>query len=86
MTDNSNPAFLAYFQHCFDMRPQYRKFYETDANISDECRKKYPYDEKKADQYRQKFIDLMVAAGKMEAPKSEVDDMNDTSKEKEISE
>lgn len=71
MTDNSNPAFLAYFQHSFDMQPQYKGYYNIDANISDETRKKYPYDEKKAAEYRQKFIDLMIAAGKIEAPKEE---------------
>lgn len=64
MTDNSNPAFLAYFQHSFDLNPALKKHYNTDANISDEVRKKYPYDPQKTDEYRQKFDDLMVAAGK----------------------
>lgn len=76
MTDNSNPAFLAYFQHSFDMNPEYKKHYLTDANIADETRKKYPYDPKKADEYRQKFDDLMVAAGKKEAtPEGEETDV-----------
>ena len=70
MTDNTTPAFLAYFQHCFDMKPQYKGFYNSDANIPDDIRKRNPYDEKKAEQYRQKFTDLMIAAGKMEVPDS----------------
>ena len=71
MTDNTFPAFLAYFQHCFDMKPQYKGLYNTDANIPDDVRKKSPYDEKKAEQYRQKFTDLMIAAGKIKAPEHE---------------
>ena len=71
MTDNTFPAFLAYFQHCFDMKPQYKSLYNTDANIPDDVRKKSPYDEKKAEQYRQKFTDLMIAAGKIKAPEHE---------------
>lgn len=71
MSDTSNPAHLAYFQHSFDMNPQYKGYFNSDANLPDDIRKRNPYDEKKADQYRQKFIDLMVLAGKMEAPKNE---------------
>ena len=57
--DNTTPEFLAYFQHCFDLAPDYyKKYYVTDANISDEIRKKYPYDPKKADVYREKFESL----------------------------
>ena len=81
MTDNSNPAFLAYFQHCFDMKPQYKGFYNTDANISDDSRKQNPYNEKKAEQYRQKFIDLMIAAGKMEVPQTEEENAAETTDE-----
>lgn len=66
MTDNSNPAFLAYFQHSFDLKPSLKGHFNCDANISDEVRKKYPYDEKKAPEYRQKFTDLMIAAGKIQ--------------------
>ena len=32
------------------------------------CAKENPYDEKKAELYRQKFTDLMIAAGKIKAP------------------
>ena len=70
MTDNTTPAFLAYFQHSFDMKPQYKGFYNSDANIPDDVRKRNPYEEKNIEQYRQKFIDLMIAAGKMKAPES----------------
>lgn len=71
MTDNTIPSFLAYFQHCFDMRPQYKGLYNSDANIPDDVRKRNPYDEKKAELYRQKFTDLMIAAGKIKAPEQE---------------
>ena len=71
MTDNTFPAFLAYFQHCFDIKPQYKGLYNTDEKIPDYVRKKSPYDEKKAEQYRQKFTDLMIAAGKIKAPEHE---------------
>ena len=27
MTDNTNPIYLAYFQHCFDLNPQYKKYF-----------------------------------------------------------
>lgn len=64
MTDNDTPAFLAYMQHCFDLdKSYYKKYFVSDANISDETRKKYPYDEKKADTYREKFITLTLSAG-----------------------
>ena len=71
MTDNTIPSFLAYFQHCFDMRPQYKGLYNSDANIPDDVRKRNPYDEKKAELYRQKFTDLMIAAGKIKVPEQE---------------
>ena len=52
------------------MKPQYKGFYNSDANIPDDVRKRNPYEEKNIEQYRQKFIDLMIAAGKMKAPES----------------
>lgn len=85
MTDNSNPAFLAYFQHSFDLNPEMKKHYNTDANISDEVRKKYPYDPQKADEYRQKFADLMVAAGKRQ-PDADTDDAGENLPEKQNNE
>ena len=61
MQTNDTPKFLAYFQHCFDLdQTFYTKFFQNDANVSDEVRKKYPYDEGKKDLYREKFNYLMM--------------------------
>lgn len=61
MQTNDTPKFLAYFQHCFDIdNTFYKKFYLSDANVSDDLRKKFPYDEKKKDLYREKFRYLMM--------------------------
>lgn len=64
MTDNTNPIYLAYFQHCFDLNPQYKKYFYSDANIPDDIRKKSPYDIKKIEVYRQKFNDLIINSNK----------------------
>lgn len=61
MKENQTPAFLAYMQHCFDLDAAYRtKYFNVDANISDEIRKKFPYDVAKAGVYREKFEALTL--------------------------
>ncbi len=61
MQENQTPSFLAYMQRCFDLDASYyRKYYVSDANISDEIKKKYPYDAEKAAVYREKFEALML--------------------------
>ncbi len=65
MQENQTPSFLAYLQHCFDLdATYYRKYYYSDANISDEIKKKYPYDAAKAAVYREKFESLMLQGRK----------------------
>ena len=49
------PDFLAYFQHSFDLEPSFKKFYTTDANVSDDLRKRYPYKEANIPVYRKRF-------------------------------
>ena len=63
MQENKTPSFLAYMQHCFDLNPTfYNKYYNSDANISDEIKKKYPYDRNKVQTYREKF-ETLTAGG-----------------------
>ncbi len=65
MQENQTPSFMAYLQHCFDLdSTYYRKYYLSDANISDEIKKKYPYDASKAPVYREKFESLMLQGQK----------------------
>ncbi len=67
MQENKTPSFLAYMQHCFDIDPSYyKKYYNSDANISDEIKKKYPYETSKAPVYREKFETLMTTGQKEE--------------------
>ena len=67
MQENKTPSFLAYMQHCFDIDPSYyKKYYNSDANISDEIKKKYPYDQSKAQVYREKFETLLTTGQKEE--------------------
>ena len=49
------PDFLAYFQHSFDLDDSFHKFFNTDANISDDLRKRYPYKEASIPDYRERF-------------------------------
>ena len=75
MKENQTPSFIAYMQHCFDLDPTYyNKYYNSDANISDEIKKKFPYDKNKAQEYREKFEDLMLGDKKKEPEEKEEDE------------
>lgn len=72
MQENKTPSFLAYMQHCFDIDPSfYKKYYNSDANISDEIKKKYPYDKNKVQVYREKFETLMLRGQKKETEQTD---------------
>ncbi len=52
---NTTPYFLAYFQHSFDMMPEYAKFFHRDGNIEKAIRMKHPYRKKDIAKYKEKF-------------------------------
>ena len=70
---DKTPYFLAYFQHSFDLQPDYRRLYASEGNVKDDIRKKYPYIDEKADTYRRKFDVLYAATKKASAPKAKAD-------------
>lgn len=75
MKENQTPSFLAYMQHCFDLDETfYKKYYNSDANISDEIKKKYPYEKSKAQVYREKFESLMLSEKKDSDKEETADD------------
>lgn len=75
MKENQTPSFLAYMQHCFDLDETfYKKYYNSDANISDEIKKKYPYEKSKAQVYREKFDSLMLSEKKDSDKEETADD------------
>lgn len=49
------PHYLAYFQHCFDLEPKYKRFYFNEGNVSDKLRKAHPYRKKEIPAYRELF-------------------------------
>lgn len=49
------PYYLAFMQHCFDLDPSYKQFYQDEGRIDNQMRKKYPYDIAKIETYRELF-------------------------------
>lgn len=62
---NLTPHYLAYFQHCFDLEPKFKRFYFNEGNVSESLRKKYPYKKNDIQKYREKF-DMIIADRKMQ--------------------
>lgn len=56
--DNTVPYHLAFFQHSFDLKPEYKRFYLTEGNVPDNIRKQFPYRKKDIELYRQKFLQI----------------------------
>lgn len=56
--DNTVPYHLAFFQHSFDLKPEYKRFYLTEGNVPDNVRKQFPYRKKDIGLYRQKFLQI----------------------------
>ena len=56
--DNTVPYHLAFFQHSFDLKPEYKRFYLTEGNVPDNIRKQFPYRKKDVELYRQKFLQI----------------------------
>ena len=82
MKENQTPSFIAYMQHCFDLDPTYyNKYYNSDANISDEIKKKFPYDKNKAQEYREKFENLMLGDKKKDTEEKEEKEENENHEE-----
>ena len=59
------PEYLAFFQHSFDMMPQYKRLYFNEGNISDETRKAHPYRKKDIPAYRALFRQLYDSGAKL---------------------
>lgn len=55
------PYFLAYFQHSFDMEPDYKKLFYREGNIDEDTRKKYKYRKKDIPAYQRKFEMIKAA-------------------------
>lgn len=52
------PYYLAYFQHSFDLQPEYKRYYINEGHVSEELRKKYSYRKKDIPAYRRLFTIL----------------------------
>ena len=54
------PAYLAYFQHSFDMEPAYKRMYFSEGHISEDMRKQqnYKYKKTRIETYRKMFAAL----------------------------
>ncbi len=61
---NKTPYFLAYFQHCFDLKPEFYKFFAREGNIEKSIRMKHPYKKEDIKKYREKFEMLEPEAAK----------------------
>ena len=49
------PAYLAYFQHSFDLEPQYKRLYFSEGHVSEDLRRQYKYKKKNIPAYRKLF-------------------------------
>lgn len=49
------PFYLAYFQHCFDLEPQFKRLYFAEAHVPEDLRKLYQYKKKNIPAYRKLF-------------------------------
>ena len=60
MTADGIPAYLAYFQHSFDMEPAYKRMYFSEGHISEDMRKQqnYKYKKTRIETYRKMFAAL----------------------------
>lgn len=58
--EDKTPYFLAFFQHSFDLKPEYKMLYFSEGNVKETTREQYPYKRKDIEAYRQKF--LMIKA------------------------
>lgn len=65
---DSIPTYLAYFHHCFELQPSYKRLYFNEGHVDDQLRKKYKYRIKDIPKYKKVFELLMK---KREAERAE---------------
>ncbi len=53
------PMYLAFFNHCFELEPQFKWLYFYDGQISDELREKYKWRKTDRQRYREMFNERM---------------------------
>ncbi len=76
------PHYLAYFQHSFDMQPQFLKYYLQEGHVTDEQRRLFKYKLKYQDAYRALFNKLQQEAEMKETkPEGEKEKMKDENTE-----
>lgn len=57
------PAYLAFFNHCFELEPSYKWLYFYDGQVSDELRERYKYSKRNKPRYREIFNDKVQLTG-----------------------
>ena len=65
------PFYLAYFQHCFELEPQFKRMYFNEAHVPEEMRKIYKYKRAKIPAYDKLFRLLQAYDERMEQEKLE---------------
>lgn len=65
------PAYLAFFNHSFELEPSYKWLYFYDGQVSDELRERYKYSKKNKARYREIFNE------KVQLNSTETTDSND---------
>lgn len=58
--DDYVPAYLAFFNHAFELEPSYKWLYFNEGQISDELREKFKWSKRKIEKYRNLFDRLVV--------------------------
>ena len=79
------PHYLAYFHHCFKLRPEYRNFYFNDGHIDENQRMDFPYTRSQVPAYEKLFKLLQKRDAESRAKHMENEGM-DTSSEDELTE
>ena len=65
------PFYLAYFQHCFELEPLFKRMYFNEAHVPEEMRKIYQYKRANIPAYDKLFRLLQAYEARMEQEKLE---------------
>ena len=84
------PFYLAYFHHCFELEPKFKRYYASEGHVSEDMRKLYQYKKSDIPAYKKLFRLLNEyqkrkeeeELKKLDTPTEKDKNMNDTNEQK----
>jgi hypothetical protein len=73
------PYYLAYFNHAFELEPDFKRMYFSEGHVTEDMRKMFKYKKKDIPAYRKLF--RLLQKDEEKQLKEEVDDKNEDKKE-----